>query len=296
MSKYSIKNILIPFDFSETAKLAFEHGCFMAKLLKAEITLLHVVESYSFATAISSAFGSAQKDYEKNIEHSADDKMKAIADEIHKRDSIVVHYKTEKGKIYKSISQVASSIKADLIIMGTHGASGFQEYLIGSNAYKVVSGSPCPVLTVQTHATKLGFKDIVLPIDNSSTSRQKVIHAIEIAKKYGSNIHVAGFMTMNDTDIQRRFELKIRQVCDYIDEHEIANSHKIFKGSNLNLAQTTMEFADQVNADLVIIMTEQEGGGLLMGTYAQQVVNHSKVPVLSIRPFEGDPDKISVGY
>ncbi|MEO0310391.1 MAG: hypothetical protein RIQ89_48 [Bacteroidota bacterium] len=296
MSKLTINRILIPFDFSETAKLALEHACFMAKLKKAEIILLHVVETPGWASSITSAFGKAQNEYEANLESGIKQKMEAIATELHHKDSIVVNFRAEKGKIYKVINEVAEELKADLIIMGTHGSSGFQEFLIGSNAYKVVSSAPCPVLTVQTHATKVGFKDIVLPIDNSPTSRQKVVHAAELARLYNSVVHVLGFMTMGDTDLQRKFEHKINQVTDYLDEKEVANSSKMLKGGNINNATATMEYAQSINADLVIIMTEQDGGSLLMGSYAQQVVNHSKTPILSIKPDEGDPDRISVGY
>src|SRR6476620_296769 len=66
--RFHIEKILIPFDFSETAELALEHGSFMAKLLKAEITLLHVVESYSFTSAISQAFSKTQSEFETKVE------------------------------------------------------------------------------------------------------------------------------------------------------------------------------------------------------------------------------------
>ncbi len=292
--KFRIQKILIPFDFSETAELALEHAVFMAKLHKADITLLHVIESYSFTTAISQAFGKSQSEFEKKIETSANDRLNELTAKLHRESGVTVNQRTEMGKIYKSITAVAEEMDIDLIIMGTHGISGFQEFLIGSNTYRVVMSAPCPVISVQTHAKKIGFKNIVLPIDNSPASRQKVKHAVEIAKHYNSVVHIAGLITMNDIDMQRRFDVKIHQVKDYLDEHEIAYSVKMFKGENT--ASITMDFATQVDADLIIMMTDQEGGGLFIGNYAQQIINHSKIPVMSIRPDEGDPDKISLGY
>ena len=292
--KFQIHRILIPYDFSETAELALEHATFMAKLHKAEIYLLHVIESYSFTSAISNAFSKSQSDYESKIETSANVRLKEIADKLHRNSGMTVNLKTEVGKIYKKIIVVAEDLAVDVIVMGTHGASGFQEFLIGSNSYRVVMGAPCPVITVQTHSKKIGFKDIVLPIDNSSVSRQKVKHAVEIAKHYNSVIHISGIMTMNDIEMQRRFEVKVHQVKEYCEEHEIPYTVKMFKGENI--ATLTMDYASQINADLIIIMTEQESAGLFMGSFAQQVVNHSKIPVMSIRPDEGDPDKISIGY
>jgi nucleotide-binding universal stress UspA family protein len=266
----------------------------MAKLAKAEITLLHVIESYSFASAITNAFSKTQNEYEEKVESSANDKFKEMGDQIHRQSGVVVNYQTVRGKIYKAIVTAAKDSETDIIIMGTHGSSGFQEYLVGSNTYKVVSSAPCPVISVQTHAKKIGFHDIVMPIDNSGTSRQKVPLVIEIAKKYKSVVHIVGLMTVTDIDLQRRFEVKVHQVKDFVEEHEIAHTVKIFKGDNPTSSIT--DYATQINADLMVIMTDQEGSGMFMGSAAQQLVNHSSIPVMSIRPDEGDPDKISVGY
>ena len=292
--KFQIKKILIPYDFSETADLAIEHAVFMAKLHKAEIVLVHVIESYSFTTAISSAFGKSQSEFEEKIESSTNDKLKQLTDKLHHDSGMKVTFKTEAGKIYRKIVGSADDLDADIIVMGTHGVSGFQDFLVGSNTYRVVMSAPCPVISVQTHSKKIGFKDIVLPIDNSHSSRQKVKHAVEIARHYSSIVHIAGVMTMSDVDMQRRFEVKIHQVQAFLEEHEIAHTVKIFKTDNS--PATTMNYAQQINADLLVIMTDQEGSGIFMGNFAQQIINQSKIPVMSVRPDEGDPEKISLGY
>ncbi len=292
--KFQIRKILIPFDFSETAELAIEHAVFMAKLHKADIILLHIIESYSFASAITSAFGKSQSEFEDKMESSAKEKLQQLTEKLHHDSGMKVTHITEKGKIYKKIVSIAEENQADIIIMGTHGVSGFQDFLVGSNTYRVVISAPCPVISVQAHSRKIGFKDIVLPIDNSHSSRQKVKYAVEIAKHYNSIIHIAGMMTMNDIDLQRRFEVKVHQVQAYLEEHEVAHTVKVFKTDTS--PTTTMNYASQINADLLIIMTEQEGSGIFMGNYAQQIINQSKIPVMNIRPEEGDPDKISLGY
>jgi nucleotide-binding universal stress UspA family protein len=290
---FHIKRILIPYDFSETATLALEHATFMGKLLKADLELLYVMESHSFVSAISSAFSKTKTDYEENISSGAVDRFREMEQKIHHDTGMSVRSHVLKGKIYKIINSTAEELKADLIIMGTHGSSGFQEHIIGSNAYKVVSSAPCPVMTVQTHVKKVGFHNIVLPIDNSSTSRQKVTVAIEIAKYYKSIVHVVGLINSQNEETLMKFDVKITQVKRFIEEHEIAISSKILNGEHLSTM--CMDYATQMNADLMVIMTDQEGG-LFMGSGAQKIVNHSKIPVLSVRPTEGDPDKITVGY
>ena len=292
--KFEIRKILIPYDFSETADLALEHAKFMAKLHKADIHLLHVIESYSFTSAISHAFGKSQSEFEEKIESSANERLQVLADALHHDSGMRVTFRTEVGKIYKKIVTIAEDMSIDVIIMGTHGVSGFQEFLVGSNTYKVVMAAPCPVISVQTNAKKVGFKNIVLPIDNSHSSRQKVKQAVELAKHYNSVVHITGLMTMSDIELQRKFEVKIHQVQNYLEEHEIVHTAKIFKTENT--ANTTMEYATQINCDLIIMMTDQVGSSLFIGNYAQQIINHSKIPVMSIRPDEGDPGSISLGY
>lgn len=292
--KFHIKKILIPFDFSETAELALEHAVFMAKLHKAEIIIAHVIESYSFTSAISSAFGKSQSEFEEKLESSTNDKLLQLTEKLHHDSGMKVIFRTETGKIYKKIVNIAEETDVDIIVMGTHGVSGFQDFLVGSNTYRVVMSASCPVISVQAHSKKIGFKDIVLPIDNSPSSRQKVRHCVEIAKHYNSIVHVAGMMTMSDVDMQRRFEVKIHQVQSFLEEHEIAHTVKVFKTDNS--PATTMNYSNQVNADLLIIMTDQEGSGIFMGNFAQQLINQSKIPVMSIRPDEGDPEKIQMGY
>jgi nucleotide-binding universal stress UspA family protein len=293
--KFTVQNILIPYDFSETAALALDHAVFMAKLCKAKITLLHVIETYSFTSAISNAFSKSQSEFESKIEETTKEKLKGIAEGIHKKSAIQVNYVAEVGSIYKQIIKAANDIHANMIIMGTHGASGVSEFLLGSNAYKIVSGSPCPVITVQSHAKKIGFKDIVLPIDDSSVSRQKVTYAIEMAKYYSSTLHIAGLRTSKNADFVRKFEIKVRQVEDYINEHNVVCTRKMFDGDDIS--KIALSYADEIKADLIIIMTEQEAspGFLGIGSAAQTLVNHSKVPVMSIRP-RIDSSKVQTGY
>ncbi|MCC6385427.1 MAG: universal stress protein [Bacteroidia bacterium] len=277
----SIQKILIPFDFSDTAKLSLEHAVHMAQLNKAEILLLHVIESASFTTALVSAFS---KSYEKESENEANLKLDELARKIKLEAGVEVKTMTTVGRIYKRIAVVAKETGINVIIMGTHGASGYQKFTIGTNTGKVVMEASCPVISVQTFATKIGFKKIVVPIDDSATSRQKVNHAVEMARLYGAHIHIIGLINFSNEDRIRKFKIKVTQVEEWLKSLEIGCDVNYKAGDNL--AKMTMDYAEEVHADLVIIMTEQEPSitGLLMGTWATQVVNQSKIPVMSVRP------------
>ncbi|MFN5223115.1 MAG: universal stress protein [Bacteroidota bacterium] len=287
-----VNRILIPFDFSETAELSMEHGLFMAKLVKAEILLLHIVEQVSFTTAISQALGGV----EKKIESASIEKLQAYADQVHAKSGLTVTVRTEVGRVYRKINEVANDWKADLIIMGTHGAQGYQKFSLGTNTSRVVQESPCPVLSVQTHATGLGFKKIVLPIDESVESRQKVPFAVGIAQFYGAQIVLLGIINFSGEELVRRFKIKVEQVEDYVVNHGL-DYETVYREGN-DLAGITLRTSEELGADMLVIMTEQQPSitGFLLGTYATRVVNNSRIPVMSIHPTEVDPDKITVRF
>lgn len=292
--RFHIEKILVPYDFSGSSESALEHAIVMARNFRAEIYLLHVVESFSFTSLISQAFSKSQSEFESKVEEKAEEKLKEIASATTAKLGRIVHALMEKGKIFKTIIDVADNLNVDIIVTGAHGASGVQEKLIGSNAAKVVMNANCPVLTVHSGTSHTNFKNILLPIDNSSVSRQKVRHAAEIARSYRSTVHVVGAIDTSDNDLKRKFDLKVYKVGEFLDEHEVANTVKSVKGDQL--AQIALDNAQLTNADLIVIMTEQEGSSLFLGNAAQHVINHANVPVLTVRPDKGDPDKISVGY
>ncbi len=295
MKKFQIHHILIPYDFSETATIAIEHAIFMAKLHKAKITLLHVISTQSFLSSLSGTFSKAKTEYEKNVEKELKQKLDKIAADIHQKDGNEVVVRIEKGKIYKEIVNVAEEINCDIIIMGTHGSGGHQPGITGSNTFRTVMLSPCPVISVQTHAKNVGFKNIVVPLDNTTVSRQKVRYAVEVAKHYNSVLHFLGIMSMKKPEAQRMFEVKARQAMYWAEDHDTQCTMKLVAGDDI--AKETLKYETEIDADLTVIMTEQESSvGMFSGSNTQQVINSSKIPILSIRPDKEDPDKISVRY
>jgi nucleotide-binding universal stress UspA family protein len=273
MKPFHIQKILIPVDLSENSLLALEHGVFMSKLLKADIEIAHVVENNHWFVQGAQA-----------PSPETDKKLKELIEDIHLKSGVTVHLHVKPGKISKTIVDIAKQINADLIVMGTHGVSGFEEFFAGSNAFRVVTDAPCPVLTVQTHATKMGFSDILLPIDNTPSSREKVRYAVALAQHYGSKIHLLGILSVEDNSLVGKFNIMFDQIEEYIKQHDLKFSSELVYGDNM--AVLTMKYGKKIGADLVVIMTEQEENftGFLLGPYAQQVVNHSKIPVMSIRP------------
>lgn len=286
MSSFKVEKILIPIDFSETSFLAIEHAATIAKAFKADLVLLHVVERHweKFSIVVPEMRINAPEGIVNSIEKRLEDIAKDVFLNYGVKSSCI----TANGTIFSEIISVSEEQQVDLIIMGTHGTSGFVEFFIGSNAYKVVTSSKCPVLTVQTHAKKVSFGNILLPIDDSAHSRQKVNHAIVMARHFSSHIHVVGLADFEDEKELNKFEIKLEQIEAYINKCGLTCTLEIVKG--INQAEMTTTYAAGVDADLIIIMTDQEENiaGRLLGTYAQQIVNHSKIPVMCIQPIFGN--------
>jgi len=282
--------ILIPYDFSETADLALEHAISLVKQLNVDVVLLHIVETPSIASSFKSVFRSEEKKFHEH----AEEELKKVAEEFSLKIGAKVHAITEVGKIYKKICAVAKENNVGLILMGTHGASGMQEILIGSNALRVVKEAPCPVISVQGHAKKIGFKKILLPIDNSATSRQKVPYMLELAVQSKAIVHILGLMTSSNEDFKKTFRVKIAQIEEYMANHDVPFESEYLRSDNL--ATDIISHSEKIDADLIVMMTEQESTSLLLGESAGYLVNHSKIPVFSVRPAEVDPDKIQVRF
>lgn len=277
-----LEKILIPIDFSETSLLAVEHGAYVAQAFGAELVLLHVVEKHweKFNIVVPEMRIAAPDDIITIIEKRLEELAKSIFLEY----SVKSYCITANGTIFSEILSISKEQEIDLIVMGTHGTSGVVEFFLGSNAYKIVNSSDCPVLTVNTHAEKVGFDSIVLPIDNSAHSRQKVNKAIAMAQHFSSTIHILGLADFTDEKELGIFEIKIEQVEAYIRKCNIACTQHIVKGNNQ--ATMTLDYAKQMNTSLIVIMTDQDENisGRLLGTYAQQIVNHSIIPVMSVQP------------
>lgn len=285
MQPFKIEKILIPIDFSETSLLAIEHATFIAQLFKAELVLLHVVEKHweKFSIVVPEMRIARPDDIINSIEK----RLESIASDIRSTHGIKSICITANGTIFSEIISVSKEHKVDLIMLGTHGTSGVAEFFIGSNAYKVVTSADCPVISVQTHSQKLGFKDILLPIDDSAHSRQKVNHAIVLARQLSAKIHIVGLVDFEIDEELHKFELKLEQIEEYISKCNLTSTKEIIRGKNQ--ATMTADYAKSIGADLIIIMTDQDENitGRLLGPYAQQIVNHSKIPVMSIQPIVG---------
>ncbi len=270
-----------PVDFSKTSLLAVKHGAFIAKICKGDIILLHVQKKDDLIDIILPIFDV------KNISEITkflEEKLEKLGKEVRKEYGIKVIPLVSTGNITSEIVNIAEEYKAGIIIMGTQGANSNNDLFLGSNSYKVLTKSTIPVMTVRTESPKIGYRNILLPIDSSEHSRQKVNAAIQIANKFASHLYVVGVLGEHEDAYKYKMEIILSQIKKMVSSKKLVCTTQIIKTNNRS--KKTLSYAKKVKADLIITMTDQktELSRAILSTYVHELINNAKIPVLSIPP------------
>jgi len=281
-----LSKILVPIDFSELSMDALDYASVIANELNGELVLLHVIESYQYNSSFRPDVTS-----EDIISKGVEIKLQEIAREHGVGSNVNLTTLNKAGKIYKTITEVVEEEEIDLVIMGTHGATGigsFGTYVLGTNAYRVVQLCKCPVITLRQKIHDGMFEKILLPLDLTKDTTQKVDVAIEIAKMFGADIHVLAVSTFLDefTEHVPRLQREMTVVVNKI-RQEGVDCHSMVE-SNENPAHAILAYTEKHDIDLIVIMTKQEKSWneIFVGSSAKRVISASPVPVLSLKPQE----------
>jgi len=273
-----MKQILVAIDFSKTSLNALQFGIMIANKSGANLQMVWVDNTTSEEVVYEDA-GQERTERVEMLKDLEAKYKKAL-------NKGKLDYKIRKGKVYIEVAQQAKAIGADLVISGTHGVSGFEEFWIGSNAYRIVTHAPCPVVTIRQGFQVREIKKMVLPIDSTQETRQKLPVAAELADFFGSEIHILSLYSTPLKSVQKRVDNYAEQVKEYLKEQKIKYISELKESDNIT--RSTLDYSESIDADLIIIMTEQETttANLFLGPYAQQMINHSTIPVLSVRSKE----------
>ncbi len=274
-----MKRIIVPIDFSEDALNALEYAIEMANNLQANIRMLFVKKSEKFEMPIYS------HEYDNKVEYTAQGYFEKLIEKYassYKVKNGVFDYKIRQGVVYKEIVNQAKYNDAYCIVMGAHGASGFEEFFVGSNAFKVVSNANCPVITLRSMFKAKKIENILMPIDSSKETRNKIALVVEIAKLHRAKIHILGVYESEQRSIVEKVERYVNLTEKYIKEQGLEACATIIKGENNT--DTTLAYTEYNNIDVIAIMREQVESmfSILFSSYAQQMVNKSTVPVMSV--------------
>ncbi|WKK79182.1 universal stress protein [Marivirga arenosa] len=278
-----MKKILVPTDFSDQAKYALKLATEIAKKTDAELILLHVVEipgqqSFNTTGEANHADGMEGVYIMKMIELGKK-KLHALKDD-EILEGLNVHAKLEAGNTFYNISSIVNEHNPDIIIMGTSGSSGVDEILIGSNAEKVVRNAKCPVLTLKEEISLASIDNIVFASSLKNDDKELANKLKEIAKLSYAKIHLLKVNTPNNFESSTNTN---KRMDEYMKNNGLEAEKHIHNG--INEEEGILEFAKENNIDLIAMGTHGRKGlmHLLSGSIAEDVVNHSKRPVLTLK-------------
>ncbi|MCF8416667.1 MAG: universal stress protein [Crocinitomicaceae bacterium] len=260
------KTFIVPHDFTPVADIALEHAIATAKPLDATVFILHVVPK------------------EKNIVE-AEEKLNEII-KAHISSGVQLIPYVRLGSIFEEIGDFAAEHHAELIFMGTHGATGWQ-HVTGSHALKVVTNSSVPFIIVQDKGIKAtGYDDIVVPMDLNKETKQKLAIVADLATYLKSRVHV---ITPKETDefLQHKVQANIQFAEKFFSERGIEMTATVVSGSGFD--KEVVKHAVNIDADLIAIMNLHRGGILtsLGANYEQYIItNDAKIPALIVNPID----------
>lgn len=278
----SIQRILVPLDFSEASLNALETAIAIANRHNASIVLLHVIDNtpYFIASdgAIFPAYGTLGE-----LTESVLKQMDRVMRTISGAQGISFSARTEVGYVASTVARVATEERAEIIVMGTHGASGLRELFIGSNAYSVIKLAHVPVLTVPPGRRWEHFKKILFPIRPVVGCLDKYDFVRKIIRKNNAEMCVLGLAHSEGDEVST-----VTDAVDYLksnlDEDEVRNSISFYVGSDF--AGEVLYKAIEINTDLIVITAslDRTVRNFFVGPFTQQIVHHARFPVLSIKP------------
>lgn len=271
-----MKRILVPCDFSKPAINAFRFALDLAAQSKGSVQLLHVIELPAIADPIIMPVVAFEKDFMNDLKENA---MREFSKVITKynTEGIKVKSTVEFGVPSRMVTDFAEKNPVDVIVMGSHGASGVKEYFVGSNAEKIVRRSPVPVLVMKEYY-KGPVKNIVFPNTLETEKQEDLIMKVkELQNFFKATIHILYVNTPTNF------------TADNLTYDRLNRFAKRFmlKNYTLNIFNYPFEepgiiqFAKSIKADLIAMGTHGRKGisHLLNGSLAEDLVNHANCPI-----------------
>lgn len=263
-----MKKILVPCDFSAAAIEAFKFAVAMASKTNGTVNLLHVVElPVLYDSAAVMSFEQAYMD-DRRKEVEAD--FAKLKKKWAKDKPVKVKAHVEYGAIVQVIRRMILETKADLVVLGTHGAKGLKEFTVGSNTEKIVRSSPVPVISLKKELKTV--KNIVLPTPPDFSLEQLTMEVKALQAFFGATLHVL----FVNTPARFRTDGQIKQVMNDFTKRFMLKNFTVNVYNDISEEEGIRNFSAQVKADMIAMRTHGRRGiaHLAVGSVAEDVVNH----------------------
>lgn len=276
-----MKKIIIPIDFSEHSEYALELASNLSKKFGSELLVLHMLElsNMMYSSAAIERHEEtvfylklAEKKFEKFLKKSY---LKGI-----KVTPVIKHF-----KVFSEVNAIAKANDASLVIMGSHGSSGFKELIIGSNTEKVIRHSDIPVMVVKNKVNEINFSKMVLITNFDKEMTNAFIQAKSMATLFNSNLKLLYVNTPTDRFLSStELDSKMSKFFDNVEWHTDRKDDVVCV-SDYTIEQGVISYIKEHQTNLIIIPTHGRKGlnHFFSGSIAEDIVNHSNNLIMSLK-------------
>ena len=279
-----MKKILVPIDFSSNSKNALRVAASLAVKSGAALELLHANVAAIYSVPLSEYASASILSEDQGYDESASRLLEREKHELMENPEFAklkIDTRVEEGYLHACIRDVAEEDEVDLVVMGTKGAAGVNEFLVGSNTEKVIRTAPCPVLAVPESTKNFDLKTVLMPSTLKDDQSGIFRYMAEWQKLFGFNVKVlylnnpAGFPTDGSAEAAKN---RLAEAAGLQKPEVVMVMGSFFEDS------TILSVADQYDADLIAMATHQRQGlsHVFFGSITEDTVNHSDVPELAV--------------
>lgn len=264
--------ILVPVDFKVFSLKSVDYAKNLQAVFQDKIHLVHVIESQSWWT---SQFNSGE------IKRTAAEKLEQfIIDHSLPQNT---EYTVLQGKPHVEIAKYAKEINSRYIVMADNYPLTTSVKRLGSTLSQVITKAEQPVVSITNTEDNL-FKNMVVPLDLTESSRMQLYNSIAIALNYGTKIHLVSVLFEEQDLKSSRIIQKIEKYKKAYEENDIDYSVKLLVKEKRFAYREIIKYSEQQKADSILIMTHNESASFdnYLGTFAQHIINEATMPVISI--------------
>lgn len=279
-----MKRILVPCDFSPTAKEAYTFALNLAGLTDAEVM---VVKAIDFPFMYETAYAEVtyfDPGFLLDLQRDAEESFLNLKKGHKRQEKVTLH--VSQGSVTQVIRNAIKNLRADLVVMGTNGSSGFKEYMIGSNTEKIVRFSPVPVFAIRKSVLTASIQNIVVPTTLELNQHELMGKIKELQELFNAKLHL---LVVNTPIRMARTEDRKAAMAEFAKFYDLSNYTMNIR-DDYNEEDAILSFTKEINADMIAMGTHARKGlsHLFMGSISEDVVNHGFCPIWSmVRNNEG---------
>ena len=273
-----INRVLVAIDFQPLSLTALEQSFDLVRFIKGELHLIYVNETSDFLTEML-----RNKDDSEKILKEASNRLSSLASETSSKAGLKVEFHTASGKAHEKILETARRLDARFIVIGQSTTYSSEFKRLGTNVSHIIGESKCPVLVIHNENHKIDFSRIVLPLDLTQHTREKIFTAVSFGLYYNATINIVSVLMGSMPLHKSRIFKKMKLVQKLLQENGVNSEVKLFQKSDTPVYEVIVDYAHEIKAGMIMIMTHQENSGdNYIGSVAQKIITSSDVPVLSL--------------